>query len=149
MMNEYLSFEGLPEPGCWNGLCRLHDSIFTGQGSSTLSQELKKRSCCLVQVAMAADVVVGYKIGYEDRTHRFYSWLGGVDPAFRGRGIASELMRRQHEWCRDHGYHAIRTHTKNKWRDMLILNIRHGFDVIGTYTDGKGESKIILEKRLG
>lgn len=61
----------------------------------------------------------------------------------------SELMRRQHEWCRSHGYRVIRTHTKNKWRDMLILNIRHGFDVIGTYTDEKGEPKIILEKRLG
>lgn len=67
---------------------------------------------------------------------------------YRGRGIASELMRRQHEWCHNESYKVIRTQTKNKWRDMLILNLRHGFDVVGTYTDEKGEPKIILKKRL-
>ncbi|GMB08267.1 hypothetical protein B1no1_09770 [Thermolongibacillus altinsuensis] len=46
------------------------------------------------------------------------------------------------------GTKFVRTKTKNKWRNMLILNIKHGFDVIGTYTDEKGEPKIILEKRL-
>jgi hypothetical protein len=49
---------------------------------------------------------------------------------------------------KEHGYEVVRTHTKNKWRSMLILNLRHGFDVIGTYTDNRGEPKIILEKRL-
>jgi GNAT superfamily N-acetyltransferase len=74
--------------------------------------------------------------------------MGGVSPDHRGQGIASELMRRQHEWCRNHGYKVIHTHTKNQWRAMLILNLRHGFDVIGTYADERGEPKIILEKRL-
>ncbi|HEY8343405.1 MAG TPA: GNAT family N-acetyltransferase [Calditerricola sp.] len=45
---------------------------------------------------------------------------------YRRRGIATELMKRQHAWCRRHGYQTIRTHTKNKWREMLILNLRHG-----------------------
>ena len=93
--------------------------------------------------------MVGYKIGYEDKTERFYSWLGGVNLEYRGQGIASELMGRQHAWCREHGYSVVRTQTKNKWRDMLILNLRHGFDIVGVYTDEKGEPKIILEKQLG
>lgn len=42
----------------------------------------------------------------------------------------------------------VQTKTKNKWRDMLILNIKNGFDIIGTYTDDSGEPKIILEKKL-
>ena len=46
------------------------------------------------------------------------------------------------------GYEVIQTQTKNKWRNMLILNLRHGFDIVGTYTDSKGEPKIILKKRL-
>jgi hypothetical protein len=36
----------------------------------------------------------------------------------------------------------------NKWRSMLILNIKCGFDVIDTYTDENGRNKIILEKKL-
>ncbi|WP_274519618.1 hypothetical protein [Caenibacillus caldisaponilyticus] len=40
------------------------------------------------------------------------------------------------------------TQTKNKWRAMLLLNLRHGFDIIGTFTDEKGEPKFILQKRL-
>ncbi|SFU99050.1 GNAT family N-acetyltransferase [Alicyclobacillus macrosporangiidus] len=147
-MVEYLNFENYPDEPYGKSMCRLHNQIFTGQDSSMIAVELQMKSRCFISLAVVTDKVVGYKIGYEDRTGRFYSWLGGVDPEFRRQGIASELMRRQHEWCRGHGYRVIRTHTKNKWRDMLILNIRHGFDVIGTYTDEKGQPKIILEKRL-
>ncbi|EPZ52678.1 hypothetical protein N007_02510 [Alicyclobacillus acidoterrestris ATCC 49025] len=77
---------------------------------------------------------------------RFYSWLGGVHPEFRGRGIANELMRRQHVWCEKQGLHVIRTQTRNTWRDMLILNIRNGFNIVGTRTE-KGDTTILLEKR--
>lgn len=85
-------------------------------------------------------------IGYQDRKTRFYSWLGGVYPEYRGQGIASELVVKQHAWCRSQGYSVVRTQTKNKWRNMLILNLRHGFDVVGTYTNEHREPKIILEK---
>ncbi|MFC4767956.1 GNAT family N-acetyltransferase [Effusibacillus consociatus] len=109
---------------------------------------MQSKSRLFTLLALKEQLVVGYKIGYERKLGHFYSWLGGVDPSFRKQGIASELMRRQHEWCRRNGYRSVRTHTKNKWRDMLILNIRHGFDIIGTLTDAKGEAKIILEKKL-
>ena len=36
----------------------------------------------------------------------------------------------------------------NKWRNILILNIKTGFDVVGTETDNNNEIKIILEKKL-
>ena len=57
-------------------------------------------------------------------------------------------MVRQHAWCREQGYSVVSTRTKNKWRNMLILNLRYGFDIIGTYTDDQGEPKIILTKTL-
>jgi predicted GNAT superfamily acetyltransferase len=146
---EYLTFTSLPvDESFFAGMRRLHDAIFTGQSSNTVAMELSKKPSCLVLLAVDGGEVIGYKIGYEERTARFYSWLGGVNPQYRGKGIASELMRRQHKWCCDQGYKVIRTHTKNKWREMLILNLRHGFDIVGTYTDDKGEPKIILEKRL-
>jgi GNAT superfamily N-acetyltransferase len=148
-VTEYISFSSLPiEEPYYTGMCRLHNSIFIGRDADEIAVELAKKPKFLVLLAIEAGVVTGYKIGYEERADRFYSWLGGVHPEFRRRGIGSELMRRQHEWCRENGYRVIRTHTKNKWRDMLILNLRHGFDVIGTYTDAKGEPKIILEKKL-
>lgn len=146
---EYVFFQSFPiEEPHYAGLCRLHDNIFAGQSSSSIALELQTRPWFLIQTATDAGEVVGYKIGYDERNGRFYSWLGGVNPLYRGQGIASELMRMQHEWCRDHKYKVIRTQTKNKWRDMLILNLRHGFDIVGTYMDEMGEPKIMLEKRL-
>lgn len=99
------------------------------------------------QLALIDKQVVGCKLGYERKPGHFYSWLGGVHPSQRGRGIAAELMRQQHKWCRQQGYHTIRTQTYNQWRDMLILNLRHGFDIIGTVQAKRGLT-IVLEKNV-
>jgi len=63
-------------------------------------------------------------------------------------GVASELMEKQHNYLIEKGYTIVQTKTMNKWRSMLILNIKSGFDVIDTYTDENGRHKIILEKIL-
>lgn len=147
-MIEFRDFESFPPSPYAEGLQALHARIFVGHNPAMIATELANRPRCFVTIALEDDEVVGYKIGYEERRDRFYSWLGGVAPEFRRHGIGSALMMRQHDWCRSQGYRCIRTHTKNKWRDMLILNLRHGFDIIGTYTDSRGEPKIILEKRL-
>ncbi len=146
---EYKAFTEIDTQSAWyRSMCALHRTIFWSADSDSIAEELSARAKFLILIALDEDRVVGYKIGYQDRATRFYSWLGGVAPNHRGQGIASELMRRQHEWCQHQGYAIIRTHTKNRWRNMLILNLRHSFDVIGTYTDGQGEPKIMLEKRF-
>ena len=146
---EYNSFTSLEIESDWYQSMRsLHGTIFNSHNLDAIEEELSARQKFLILLAVANDQAVGYKIGYQDRKLRFYSWLGGVHPDYRGRGIASELMRRQHEWCSSQGYSLVRTQTKNTWRSMLILNLRHGFDVVGTYTDEKGEPRIILERRL-
>ncbi|MCA8832550.1 GNAT family N-acetyltransferase [Hymenobacter pini] len=91
--------------------------------------------------------LVGCKLGYERKPGHYYSWLGGVHPDFRGQGIAAELMRRQHAWCAAQGYRHVRTHTYNRWRAMLLLNLHHGFDIIGTMQGAHGLT-IVLEKIL-
>jgi GNAT superfamily N-acetyltransferase len=101
-----------------------------------------------VWLAKEGDTTVGFKIGYELKSGKYYSWLGGVHPDYRGNGIAGRLMEIQHDWCKANGYKTVQTKTKNFWRNMLILNIKSGFDIIGTYTDSFGEPKIILEKKL-
>ncbi len=55
-------------------------------------------------------------------------------------------MEMQHQWIKENGYSYVQTKTMNKWRSMLILNIKNGFDVIDTYIDKKGLQKIVLEK---
>lgn len=91
---------------------------------------------------------VAFKLGYENSPSEFYSWLGGVIPAYRGLGIASDLMVRQHQWCREQGYKRVQTKTQNRFREMLLLNVRHGFQVTGTHQSDEGGLKIVLEKIL-
>lgn len=112
-------------------------------------QYQKQRQPLQAWLALTDDgQLVGCKLGYERQPGHYYSWLGGVHPDFRGQGIAAELMRRQHAWCQAEGYRRIRTQTYNRWRAMLLLNLRHGFDIIGTVQGPRGLT-IVLEKELG
>ena len=106
---------------------------------------LENRTDFALQFAVHDGRPVGFKIGYRQDRERFYSWLGGVLPEWRKRGIGQALMAAQHEHCRKAGFKVIETRTKNKWRDMLVLNLKSGFDVVGTFTDERREPKIILE----
>ncbi|MFD3445870.1 GNAT family N-acetyltransferase [Microbacteriaceae bacterium 4G12] len=145
---QYILLEDcLPEQTIIDSLLSLHNQIFHTSSASLLA-EIQVKTNFLLLLAIDHHTVVGYKIGYRKKQHCFYSWLGAVHPNYRGKGIASHLMEMQHDWCVKHHYQVIQTKTKNKWRNMLILNLKHGFDIIGTYTDEKGEPKIILEKRL-
>lgn len=94
-------------------------------------------------------VPAGYKIGYECSPEVFYSFSGGVLPKYRRQGIAQALLREQHRIAGKLGYSVIRTHTKNVYRDMLVLNIKSGFDVTGVNCKlGEKFQSIILEKNL-
>ncbi len=101
----------------------------------------------LAQFALAGEQVVGFKLGYAERKTRFYSWLGGVDPAFRRRGIARRLMADQHAWCAAQGIELVQTSTTNDFRGMLLLNLHSGFDIVGTKTSD-GRLSILMEKHL-
>jgi GNAT superfamily N-acetyltransferase len=139
----------LQEPLLTSLLALLAD-VFTNQTPSELRTELTyqhSRTGLQTLLAVVGEQVVGCKLGYERNPGQFYSWLGAVHPDYRGQGIASELMRLQHDWCRQHTYQTIRTQTYNQWRNMLILNLRVGFDIIGT-VQGKHGLMIVLEKRL-
>ncbi|WP_226673530.1 GNAT family N-acetyltransferase [Rossellomorea aquimaris] len=146
MSIHYSQFRSLPEDQVVNGLVTLHQSIFGA--SDDLITKMASKSEILIDMAMVGSKVIGYKLGYELDPHTFYSWLGGVDPEYRKQGIAAELMKRQHHTLKELGYAVVQTKTMNKWRSMLILNIKNGFDVIDTYTNEKGLHKIILEKKL-
>ncbi|RAJ95475.1 acetyltransferase (GNAT) family protein [Larkinella arboricola] len=146
----YEIYFDLPPESLLRAIISLHQRVFVGQTPGELFQEFEeaKDRQMLTLVALDDQAVVGYKMGYQRKPGHFYSWLGCVSPDYRRQGIAGELMRQQHDWCKANGYRAIRTHTRNQWRDMLILNIRHGFDIIGTVTSASSPTTIVLEKTL-
>jgi predicted GNAT family acetyltransferase len=143
---KYILLNSMPEGPIFKGIIDLHKRIF-GE-SDDLVKKMETKPQLLVNVALNDSQVIGYKIGYELDKRKFYSWLGGVDTRFRGHGVASKLMEHQHQYLKENGFHIVQTKTMNKWRSMLILNIKSGFDIISTYTNEKGLQKIILEKNL-
>lgn len=146
MKIDYLIFDSLPDALLLDRIVELHKAIFGT--SDNFINKMANKPGLLVITAMSGEKVIGYKIGYALGDTKFYSWLGGVDTNFREFGIGSTLMEKQHQYLREKGYSVVQTKTMNRWRSMLILNIKIGFDVMDTYTDEEGLHKIILEKNL-
>ncbi len=143
---KYIFHQGSPEDfSSWPQLVKLNQEIF---GPESRLQKAGEMDNLFIQAALDGERIIGYKIGYPYDSVTFYSWMGGVDPDYRGQGIARELMRQQHQWCAHQGYLEVQTKTQNRWREMLMLNISSGFDIIGCQIDRRGELKIILSKNL-
>ena len=143
---DYLIFNSIPNEDVLKGIKELHKLIFSTYDN--FDNKILSKTKLLVIVAKDGKKVIGYKIGYEIDKNTFYSWLGGVNPDYRGQGIASTLMEKQHQYLKEKRYKLVQTKTMNRWRNMLVLNIKNGFDIIDTYTDEEGLHKIILEKKL-
>jgi len=75
--------------------------------------------------------LVGFKIGYAYTRTRYYSWLGGVDPAFQRNGIARELLIRQHAWLCENDYLLVETGARQSNLTMTRLNLASGFKIVG------------------
>jgi predicted GNAT superfamily acetyltransferase len=102
---------------------------------------------CLL--ALDGDTPCGFKAGYAMSERKFYSWIGGVAPEFRKRGIARKLMLTQHRILVERGYEVVRTHTENRFRNMLLLNIHSGFDIVGVISDvQQTRTTIVMDKLL-
>lgn len=100
-------------------------------------------------VAICDGRPVAFKIGYEEDSVAYYSWLGGTLPEFRGVGLATELQRAQEAWCRERGYSRLRTKSRNEFRDMIRLNLQNGFEIVGVEArPAPGGIKILMEKAL-
>lgn len=92
---------------------------------------LENMPCASVFSARCGSKLVGFKAGYAMSQTKYYSWLGGVHEEFRRQGIASELMRLQHEWLRVRGFQVIETSANQENAFMAELNLRQGFIACG------------------
>ncbi|POZ56092.1 hypothetical protein LYSIN_00875 [Lysinibacillus sphaericus] len=88
-------------------LQEIHAHVFEGAQLTLEKLESKKDLLCLF--AVEKEEIVGFKLGYPHSYGVFYSWLGGVHEKMRGQGIASQLMRQQHEKVLELGFSKVRT----------------------------------------
>jgi mycothiol synthase len=80
-------------------------------------------------VALAGDEVVGYAKFFltEAQPDRAFHDLTGVKRAWRGRGIAGALKRRQIRWAKDNGYRRVLTNNEERNEPIRRLNERLGY----------------------
>ena len=102
----------------------------------------------LMLAAWLQGQAIGFKAGYE-REGQFYSWMGGVLPAFRRLGVAAALAATQEDWARAQGYEWIFFKTRNSHKGMLVFALKNGFNIVGFESkDILSEHRIILQKTL-
>lgn len=114
-----------------------------------LEYELSNKSKLSILIAYDDNKPIAYKIGFESSKSRFYSWIGGVIPAYRKQGLAQQLMQKQHEIAKSLGYKLISTQTDNSFKPMIVLNLKSGFEIRGTLQSVNDDHlTIIMEKAL-
>ena len=145
----YKIHEGFPSEETLKLLATINQEIFGfGETAEHLSMAFKERQKILICFAFDAEHVIGFKVGFQEKPHYFESWRGGVLPQYRGKSIASELLRRQHKWCTTQKFKFIITTTNNQNIPMLIVNLRGGFEIVGTFVNHRKIMKVMLQKRL-
>ncbi|GAK00784.1 GNAT family N-acetyltransferase [Geomicrobium sp. JCM 19055] len=123
----------------------LHKRIFD---SDNVVEKFRFKPEIVATMAWDKEELIGYKLGYAQNESTFYSWLGGVHPERRKQGIGEQLLLAQHRELKKRGFTHVETKTMNRWRDMLLLNIRSGFCITGTHTNESDDVMIMLRKRL-
>jgi len=94
---------------------------------------------------------VGFKVGYDRFMDGevFYSWMGGVIPEFRTKGIAKFLLEKMEIWCKIKGYRYLKFKTTNQHHSMIHFAINHGFHIVDFEPKANSkESKIYFQKEL-
>lgn len=130
-------------------LTALSDRIFTDFDPGYFADRLPRRDGLALHIAESdASAALGYKLGYRQEESVFYSWMGGVRPEARGRGIAAALMAAQHEWAAAQGYRWIETRTRAGNQAMLRANRRAGFAIIAEEKDEHGGMVLVQRKHL-
>lgn len=104
-----------------------------------------------ILIAYAQNKMVGFKVGYDkfQDGENFYTWMGGVLPDFRHKGIASALAKKQEIWILQNGFQNVILKTRNKHSGMLIFAIKNNFKIIKLEArENIEEHRILLRKKL-
>ncbi|MBQ4829993.1 GNAT family N-acetyltransferase [Alteromonas sp. CI.11.F.A3] len=103
----------------------------------------------LILVACSSSEPIAYKVGYAVSPTEFYSWMGGVAPDYRKKGVATKLRKAQELWAANNHYCSISVKSMNRYPDMLQLLISSGYKICGYEDQGsENNSKIRFVKSL-
>lgn len=104
----------------------------------------------LILVAYVDNNEAGFKVGYDKfGDGSFYSWMGGVVPAYRKNHIAKSLADTQETWALANGFNSIVFKTRNRHKAMLLFAISNGFSVMSVEEKPDVDDyRILLKKPL-
>ena len=93
----------------------------------------------------------GFKIGYRESRHTFYSAKGGVMPGFRRRGIAVAMLSEMMRIVAAMGFRRFAFDTfPNLHPGMTILALDQGFQLTKSdFNSAYREYRLRFEKKLG
>lgn len=140
--------EGIPSKELLEDTLVVYKSIFEDYKLDFFIDRIHQKEDLLISLCYYQNQLVGFKIGYRYSDTTFYSWVGGVLPEQRNNGIAKQLAQLQEERVREKSYKTLRTKSMNRFKPMMILNLKNGFDVKSVYTNSIGQTKIVFEKTL-
>ncbi|WP_075343354.1 GNAT family N-acetyltransferase [Tenacibaculum agarivorans] len=140
--------EGIPSPKIMETLLFLYAAIFEDALHDFFIDRIQSKKDVIIIIAYETKKPVGFKIGYQYNETTFYSWVGGVLPDYRRKGIAQKLAITQETLIKKRGYTKLRTKSMNRFKPMLLLNIKNGFDIVQVYTNESGQQKIVFEKNI-
>ena len=130
----------------------VHERIpeFPGKASLDFYTERLKHRLHLALVAEKEGELLGFKVGYQsDKPDTFYSWMGGVRPEFRGKGIATSLAEEQERWAKAQGFNAVFLKTRNRFPGMIQFGVKRGFKIVDLHPKGGVEDyRIVMHKEL-
>ncbi|MCP4221165.1 MAG: GNAT family N-acetyltransferase, partial [bacterium] len=107
--------------------------------------QVEKRCGETRYLALAAEIdgqKVGCKLGYAEDNTTFYSWLGGVLPGYRKRGVAQALLDTQEQWVWKNNFKKIKVKSMNGFPDMLRFLIANFYQIIGVEGDSPQRLKV-------
>ena len=108
------------------------------------------RDDLMMLMAYVADEPVGFKIGYRESRHTYYSAKGGVLPTYRRLGLARIMLEVMMDQVRERGYRHFAYDTfPNKHPGMTTLGLHYGFRVVkADFNTVYNDFRLRLEKRL-
>ena len=114
---------------------KLEHMVFQDSRSTKEKCSRIKHQQPLFLIAYAGERAVGFKLGYMLDEDTFYSWLGGVNKAFRRQGIAQCLLEKQEAILKQKKVGLISFKTYPKFKEMIQLGIKNGYTQSKRKTD--------------
>ena len=144
----YNIFEGDLSNNLFTELLHLYNQLFEDADLEFFKTRFTTQANICSVLAFKKTQLIGFKIGYPVENNTVYSWIGGVNSEFRNIGIGKQLATLQENYAIQKGFSVLKTKSMNRFKPMMILNLKNGFNITKVYTNTKGQTKIVFEKQL-